>query len=571
MDNLQKQIIENRIPKDYLKKYYHNNIEEVLTPNIDLNTVLSNNTTLDIAVDIFKEVLNSNIPIIINGDIDVDGMTSAYIIKTILVNIFNIDSSRLKFIIGGRKYGRGVCDYILEEIDKKELDSFLLITADHGSTDEKAFKYLKEKYPKSKLIITDHHTVYQDNYPTSADVFFNTQEDKHNLSKDLCGCATIFILLYYVGSKIFNYTIKDYQQVIAYVGVATIVDVMSIRDPINRYLVKEALTIINTNPDANFTIIKKILKLTTVNYKDVSVVIGPYLNTANRLGIEKYLLVGLLVTDVDIKTKWLKYTQELNLYRKAETEMTIKEVLSSPDIFKNNYGKTIDINTKGMIGGSIASSISQTFQCPTICVSYIKSKNIYTGSGRAGLENVDILSILKDIKQNYPDILLTANGHKAACGVEISYNGYKYFKELFNQYAKEYLIKHPKKDIVPEFTITQNELNEHLCNSVMELSPYGNNFNPPIFTTKERFRIRSYIRIKNFYKLTLLLEDRREVEGLLFFSYPSKYNINLLTFHDMIKPGMYINILFHIFPSNLARTNSYQLEIVDIEPLIQGE
>lgn len=569
---LAEQIIKNRYsgdPKDLLEYTPYDFISDMLTiPDLDKAVKL-----------LQKHINNSLIACII--DIDCDGIMSGALLYQGLLDI-GIKKENLKLIIGSRKEGRGVNDYIIKKyknIENKLGRKFdLIITADHGTTDEFNYKLLKNDNPNLNIIITDHHTVEYDNYPTTVDAFINPQRNDCSCFKDICGCATAMLLfIRYLYVTVY----KDIQdqtlfisedifykldRILPYATIATISDIMPMNSRFNRLLVHTGLDLINNsnNLPPVWDNIREILNLPNDIYeKDVSMYIAPFINTGNRLSIEELALASILITNADVSLSYLATLQERNKERKRLTGIATKEALDDLDRF--NYPNSIVcfINSPAMVNGVVAGNLGSMFQVPAISFGLNPKNNKYLGSGRAGIDGLDILSILTNIANEYPDFELEAHGHKEACGCSIAVNKIEEFKEVFERNSKAAIDSLPVVVNEAEFYLPVDEINIYTASLVRRCGPYGMNFKEPIFTS-DTFRIvKVYSYAGAGYRLTLNIKGKY-FNSVYFFKTRSSYGINNNNIKDILKPGMNIKLLFNLSINYYNNVNSTILDIIDI-------
>lgn len=160
---------------------------------------------LDKSVNMFLEAIDKEIPIVFVTDFDNDGSLAQAIINEyremdIIANK-NIIVEYAQTVNGNASRGFTV-DHIDLILKKKELDGdkeFLIVTADNGINSVEEQKKIMEKYPKAKLIVTDHHNpepdmvVVDDERTSVFNPHFNPTPffQKFNIS----GAATVGVLL----------------------------------------------------------------------------------------------------------------------------------------------------------------------------------------------------------------------------------------------------------------------------------------------------------------------------------------------------------------------------------------
>ena len=570
MSTIVETIIKNRISDDDLE-YYYGDIDNLLNYKYDLITDLNTIRDMDKASDIINTTIENKGLIVIIGDIDQDGILGSYCIYTSLIDYMCSGKDNVKLIIGTRKEGRGINRYVLDKLYKLvnllKREPALIITVDHGSTDEPSYREIKSKFKNTKLIVTDHHTVEYDRYPKSADAFINVHRRDNEYDKHISGCVTGFLVMYYTYYKYCNADMSIFNHILPYAGLSTIGDVMSMKAPINRYLVNEAIRLLNNTEDLddNFVSFKDILKLQpTITYKDFGMSIAPFINTGNRMGCEEYALLSLVIEDINKKHELMDYIARLNKVRKDTTREITQQVMFSPEVTNYNYGNVVSINSNAMIAGPVAGNLSGLLKRPIICVGGV-DRDVYNGSGRCDVPGVSILEILREIQEENEGVIKQANGHKGACGVTIYGDKLDVFRDLFNKKSEEMLKDIVIEPVEAEMILEHKDINMYTYGQVMKVSPYGLNWEEPIFRSNG-LKVISMFKIKTFYKITFQLDDGYIIEGMYFFRHISKIGLNHLNLKDMIKEKSYVDVLYNISTNYYNSRYSIQLEIVDIRP-----
>lgn len=563
---LQKKILEKRlIERDerfQLEDYFYtpeNKIIKTYEPMKDIQ---------ESAKLINNHIQNKNI-IIIATDIDCDGINSGAMGYYFFNKIMSIEDKNIKLVISSRKFARGFNSDLMKKIDiilKDNINSKgIIITADMGSYDNENYKLFKNKYPYLDIVVTDHHEIPENNYPTEANYVINPQRKDNIFGKKLCGCGVLFMLLYEI-YKLNNDKESSFidlgEQLLPFVSIATIVDMMSMKDIFNRYLIRKGLLSGNENNNRNYVNYKSLLNIPNdITYKDCSSLIGPLLNTANRVSAEEFCLASLISKDDDRSLKFLEYIQSLNKIRKKNTDICLNNFLTSYDYkYQNSYIGVIDSNM--FISGSVASAISGMYLKPSI-IFLNNNRDTLSGSARSGVDGLNVLDTIKSLPS---DIVIDVAGHKSACGVSIYKNKLEEFRELFDKKIEEELNKLVLPTYDPEIILSHNDITINKAFEIMSVGPYGIDFPEPIITTGEPMIIKDLVPIRNFYKIVFVLANGNLITGIHFFRTNSKYNISSMNIRDIIKPGMKVQVLFYLGIDYYKRDPEPQLEIIDIIP-----
>lgn len=571
MTSIQERIIKKRISKEELKKEFNNKLKNVIiNKDFDIYQDLHKIKDLNIGSKILNETIKKDGLIVLSHDFDADGLPALYTMFYSLINILGAKPSNIITAIGGREYGRGVCKYVLNKlinmkyVYNRNID--LLITVDHGTTDEERYKILKEVYPNIKIIVTDHHQVTKN--PGYVDAFINVHRADTDYSKTICGHMTAFLLLvqaHYDKTKVKD--IDVFNPVLPYVALSTIGDVMPMYSAINRYIVRKGIEEWNKHYDNRLEYLTDKLDLKSdITPRDISITIAPFVNTGNRINRESNMAYAMLVTNMDSFKVMVDFLQLQNIYRKDKTALLFKEMLSTVYLTDEDYSiVTLADDCSVNVNGTVAGRLAKMFDKPTICFKY-SNLNRLIGSGRTNSERVDVLGIVKSIQRDHPKVVLEANGHKAAFGIVIAKKYYDDFKELFNSYSKNVLINLPKEELYPvEFTYKLEDININLAKQIQEIGPYGIGFEQPVFMIKD-LRIVEVTLIKSFLKILFCSKDEYNfrIESFYFFNTPSNLGINLLNYKKLLKSHKVFDVKCNIYISTYKNISSVKLDIIDL-------
>lgn len=574
MTHLQEEIIRKRITDEELNELYEGHIENVLDyKSFDIYKDLDKLKDVDIASNLVQDAIKNNKHICISADYDTDGIPSLATVSYILFNMLKVNKENVSVIVGGRTYGRGVCTHVLNKLKglktAKGKDIDLLITIDHGSTDQNSYRQLKEYYPNIKILVTDHHTVEQDMYPISADAFVNVKRPDSAYTKTICGHQTIFLVLLKTHYDLTG--VKDitlFEPVLPYVALSTMGDMMPMKYPLNRYLIKYGLQVWNKRLDTKLNTITSALNLTSdISPDQLSMTIAPWVNSGNRLGYESYVVKTFIAKDRTIYDPLIDKIIEINNYRKSLTSSITKTVLDGLEFSNNVYGIVVTIDSpQALVNGVIAGNIAQMYGRPTICFNDFK-KDVLQGSGRAGEGNVDVLKIIRAIQADHPNLISSANGHAAAFGISILRDNLDKFKSLFNEYTKNYMPNIPiPTDIHSEYTMPVENLTYHFVKQIKDLAPYGLDFKDPIIKVFG-LKIEEVIPIKTFYKVKFKsIDDKISLDGMCFFRVSMNNGLNYSNFKQILTKGTQVVVECNVGISTYGNRSFVSLNILTISP-----
>ena len=186
------------------------------------------------------------------------GINSAIVLTKGLRNIFRYKNTTtiVNKRINGNGFNRKLVNKIIELHLDKKID--LIITADHGSNDFDAYATIKEKCTGVEILVTDHHTISK--YPDNAEAFVNPMREDSTYPKSISGCCTAFLVLVQL-AKSKNMKFDKLYEIIPYVAISTITDIMDMSIPYNRFIVELGLRIMNSERFIFWHILKLRLKL----------------------------------------------------------------------------------------------------------------------------------------------------------------------------------------------------------------------------------------------------------------------------------------------------------------------
>lgn len=509
-DNLGKTIYENRsedsMDKESMKLFKYN-----------LDYDLDSLKDVDKGANLLIRHIDNRSHIVIVSDYDSDGLTSAVTLTKGLTKIFACSDKDVTTIINKRIYGNGfnpvLTKSIIELHKKRPID--LLISSDHGSVDNESYKQFKEA-GIGDLIITDHHTCKL-GIPSYATVFINPQREDSYYLKSISGCCTAFLLLVQTYKTMFKTTnFKDLYQLLPYVGISTISDVMSLKEPFNRHLVRLGLRELNSLRNKAWIPIKKLLGINgIVTVKDIGFKISPLINTGNAMDSEQLVFKMLIEENPHKVDELAKEVNELNTMRKRMTRELHKDVVKNLD---TQYGLTAIIDTDINVNGKVASSVGGQMNRPIVCFSQPDDNpDVYVGSGRGVINGFNLLGIVNKIQDTDDSILIQYGGHHGALGCKIHKSKYDDFKKLFDTFVKEELERIGNEDTIDiDMVIPDYMINVDLYNKVMEYQPYGLDWEEPIFLSK--LKVKSVFKILNFVKIIFSRKNGSDLTAVYFFN-----------------------------------------------------
>lgn len=465
--------------------------------------------------EIMSEIKKGN-KIRVVGDYDIDGVCSSYI----LVKSLKRFGANVDVRIPDRiKDGYGINDNIINEAANDKIS--MIITCDNGIAAHSQMELAKKL--GIKVIITDHHEVYQEegkDYLPIADVVINPKRSECKYPfKSICGALVAYKLMEYMYGRLYvkkMYEDDELSDLLDVATIATIGDVMPLVDE-NRVLVKHGLKSLMNTKNLG---LRALIKATGMEGKKISAysigfVIGPCLNAGGRLENALVALNMFMAKNSDEANEYAMHLKELNDERKDLTAMNVKVAI---ELAEREYADD-DIlviyleNCHESIAGIIAGRVREALGKPTIILTDAFGEDgMIKGSGRS-IESYNMFEALYEVK----DIFEKFGGHHMAAGMSLKKDRLDEFRKRLNENSmltKEDFIQKIWIDVPLPFLYISHDFVREL----EKLEPYGNKNEKPKFARKGIKILSKNIlgKNKNVVKMVLEDDDGTRLDGIYF-------------------------------------------------------
>ena len=463
---------------------------------------------------IMSEIKKGN-KIRVVGDYDIDGVCSSYILVKSLRR-FGADADvRIPDRI---KDGYGINDNIINEAANDKIS--MIITCDNGIAAHSQIELAKKL--GIKVIITDHHEVYQEegkDYLPVADVVINPKRSECKYPfKSICGALVAYKLMEYMYERLYGkkmYENGELGDLLEVAAIATIGDVMPLVDE-NRVLVKHGLKSLMNTKNLG---LRALIKATGMEGKKISAysigfVIGPCLNAGGRLENALVALNMFMSKNSDEANEYAIHLKELNDERKDLTAMNVKVAV---ELAEREYSDD-DIlviyleNCHESIAGIIAGRVREALGKPTIILTDAFGEDgMIKGSGRS-IESYNMFEALYEVK----DIFEKFGGHHMAAGMSLKKDRLDEFRKRLNENSKL-----TKEDFIQKIWIDVplpfSYISHDFVRELEKLEPYGNKNEKPKFARKGIKILSKSILGKNKNVVKMVLEDDgTRLDGIYF-------------------------------------------------------
>lgn len=501
-------------------------------------------TGIEKAYEIIMEEIESGRKVRVVGDYDIDGVCSSYI----LVKALKYFGANVDVKIPDRiKDGYGINDNIINDAANDGVS--MIITCDNGIAAHSQMELAKRL--GIKVIITDHHEVYQEDgkdlLPVANVVINPKRSDCDYPFKSICGGLVAYKLMEYVYERLYSKKIYDDEKLtdlFEVAAIATIGDVMPLVDE-NRILVKNGLKSLMHTKNLG---LQALIKVTGMEGKkltaySIGFVLGPCLNAGGRL---ENALIALNMFMAESEEEAMKYASHLKELNDERKDLTLKNVKRAIETAENEYSDN-DIlviyldDCHESIAGIIAGRVREAIGKPTIILTEaFGEEDMIKGSGRS-IESYNMFEALYEVK----DIFVKFGGHHMAAGMSLKKERLDEFRERLNENSKlcdEDFVQKIWIDIALPFSY----LSLDFVRELDKLEPFGNKNEKPKFARKDIKIISKTILGKNKNVVKMVLEDvdKTAVEAIyfgdgeeFFKSIQDKKTIDIIYYPDINEYG----------------------------------
>ena len=428
---------------------------------------------MDKAVDRILLAISEKKTILIFGDYDVDGTTSA----AFLTLFFRSINAEVHYYIPSReKEGYGVSKQGIDYA--KLIGADILITCDCGINAFDKVAYAREN--KLDIIITDHHKPGKI-LPDAHAIVNPNRKDCPYPFKGLCGAGVVFKLALGICEKGgFNTEYVWTNSDVVTLGIVG--DLVPIQDE-NRIIVYHGIRQMKKESNQGIT---ALLKTGGLFGKEITVGrlvfwMAPKINAAGRLGDASRAVKLLTTQNPVLAMEIASELEEENNRRKEITQKITNDALylvKTRCNLENEKAIVLGNNNwhPGVIG-IVASRIKETFSRPAIIISI--NDNECKGSCRS-IRGFDIADALGECN----DYLTGFGGHPIAAGLSMNSSDFDTFKQQFLKVADE---KISTDDLIPTIYVDSElnleELNDRMIKFLNAMEPYGPGNMRPVFVS----------------------------------------------------------------------------------------
>lgn len=362
--------------------------------------------------------------IVVFGDYDCDGVTSAAILSLVLESLGGTVTVELASRFEG---GYGLSAPALERVLAHE--PTLVVTCDCGSSDHESLRELQRR--GIDCVVIDHHLVPEEPLPALA--FLNPHRPECPFAyKGLASCGLVLSvageLRRITGAK---FDLRDYLDLVA---IGTIADVAPLTGD-NRALVRAGLAAIERAERPGLRALMRRARFApddVISAEDVAFRIAPRLNAPGRMGSAMPALRLLVEKNETIAEALADQVESLQLARRAAQESIVQQ--AEQDILQRGHQEEPAIvvgRPEWNVGivGIVAGKLAERFERPVVV--YGADGDVGRGSvrGPEGCPLYDLLSVAGHCLTRF-------GGHQAAAGLEVELGRIDEFRVAFVEAAR---------------------------------------------------------------------------------------------------------------------------------------
>lgn len=473
--------------------------------------------------------------ICVYGDYDVDGTTSTAILTECLTQL----GADVFFHVPDRfTEGYGMNCEVIKAIAEK--GTKLIVTCDCGISNVQEITLANEL--NMEVIVTDHHSIPERLPPALCLINPKMWEPEHP-AYYVSGAVVAF----YLARALFERMGRagEEEQFLDLIALSIVADVVPLTSE-NKHLLIEGLRKLSNTVRPGLRRLMEIGKATDeIDEEFISFQIAPRINAAGRLDSARKSVNLLLAKDEEKANHIADELDSLNQARKKiEAEIVEKAELMIAEGHKdrNIFALYDEFWHHGVIGIA-AGRLCEKYNKPVAFMTLKEDQETVVGSARSP-EGVSIYDILKECNPQ----LLKFGGHESAAGLSLNVKDVDIFIKEVEKVAFRHNVEQEKK-IAVDMELKLSQIDETLWNSLKKIAPFGENFERPIFVSKD-VKLISNLPIKNIGRRLAFQSGADTCEGVLwrqadYEETPEKceiiYNINQSVFRG--KKEIKLNIL----------------------------
>ena len=420
---------------------------------------------MDKAVTRIRQAIENYEQILIYGDYDADGMTSASIVKEALEQL----GAECQVYLPNRftdGYGpnASVYKYFIENQGIS-----LIVTVDNGVAGHEAIELAQSM--GVDVIVTDHHSM-PEVLPDAYAIVHPEHPEAEYPFKHLAGCGVAF--------KLATALLEEVQvELLDLVAIGTIADMVSLTGE-NRILVKYGLSVLKNTQRIGLQELFKIagIQENEVDEETVGFQIAPRLNALGRLDDPNPAIELLTGFDEEEARDIALMINQKNEERKEIVQKIYDEAKTMVDLNKPVQvlaGEGWNPGVLGIVAGRLLEELHQ----PVIVLNI--ENGLAKGSARS-IEAVDIFEALDP----HRDLFVAFGGHAGAAGMTLEASKLEALSQVLVAYIEDNKLDlSTKNELFLDEELSLPDLTLETLKNFEKLAPFGMDNKKPVFYLKD--------------------------------------------------------------------------------------
>lgn len=440
-----------------LKKFLEPSLEDLHDPYLLHD--------MDKAVDRIRQAIEQGELILVYGDYDADGMTSASIVKE---SLEQLGAECLVYLPNRFTDGYGpnasVYKYFIEQQGVS-----LIVTVDNGVAGHEAIDLAQSM--GVDVIVTDHHSM-PEVLPDAYAIVHPEHPEADYPFKHLAGCGVAF--------KLACALLEEVQvELLDLVAIGTIADMVSLTDE-NRIMVQYGLEVLRNTQRIGLQELFEIAGISSsdITEETVGFQLAPRLNALGRLADPNPAIDLLTGFDDEEVHEIALMIQEKNEERKEIVQAIYEEAKSLVD-----SNKSVQVLAKegwnpgvlGIVAGRLLEELGQT----------VIVLNIEDGRAKGSARSIEAVNIFEALDP-HRSIFLAFGGHAGAAGMTLEVEQLDALSEILETYVKDKgIAAKGKSRLYLDEELDLESLSLDTVKSFEKLAPFGMDNQKPVFYIRD--------------------------------------------------------------------------------------
>lgn len=420
---------------------------------------------MDKAVERIRQAIERGELILVYGDYDADGMTSASIVKE---SLEQLGAECLIYLPNRFTDGYGpnasVYKYFIEQQGVS-----LIVTVDNGVAGHEAIDLAQSM--GVDVIVTDHHSM-PEVLPDAYAIVHPEHQEADYPFKHLAGCGVAF--------KLACALLEEVQvELLDLVAIGTIADMVSLTDE-NRVMVQYGLEVLRNTQRLGLQELFEIAGISSgdISEETVGFQLAPRLNALGRLDDPNPAIDLLTGFDDEEVHEIALMIQEKNEERKEIVQAIYEEAKSLVD-----PNKSVQVLAKegwnpgvlGIVAGRLLEELGQT----------VIVLNIEDGRAKGSARSIEAVDIFEALDP-HRELFIAFGGHAGAAGMTLEAEQLDALSEILETYVKDKGIDAKcKSQLYLDEELDLENLNLDTVKSFERLAPFGMDNQKPIFYIRD--------------------------------------------------------------------------------------